>query len=136
MMACAHCNPGYAHTSYVPCTTRASLPIMSIDGINLHLSLLRVKTPHWWGGWDKPCLWLTPMASCPQESSSWRETARGLQTSGGYDVLLIDFYNHGKSQGIYPFYRCNIETLVAQVCFWWCRAFIAIAASIEASLPD
>jgi hypothetical protein len=104
-----------------------------LDGVNPHLSLLRVKTPHRWGGLGHALLVAhQPMASCPQESSSWRETARGLQMSGGYDVLLIDFYNHGKSQGIYPFYRCNIETLVAQVCFRRCRAFLSIAALVEA----
>jgi len=50
-----------------------------------------------------------------QDCEAWRQTALGLQEGGGHDVLLIDFYNHGKSQGIYPFYRCNVNTLVAQV---------------------
>lgn len=47
--------------------------------------------------------------------SSWAQTAKGLADDGEHDVLLVDFYAHGRSPGIYPFHRLNVDTLVQQV---------------------
>lgn len=50
-----------------------------------------------------------------QEHGSWLPTARALAARGTHDVLLLDFYNHGRSPPLLPPHVLCKDTLVAQV---------------------
>jgi len=50
-----------------------------------------------------------------QDSTCWKKTAKKLRENHGYDVLLIDFYGHGKSRHLSDFRNHNASTYTQQV---------------------